>query len=91
MITAFRYKVTVGPDGRIEIDAPELKPGAKAEMIVLVETRKLKQAGHRQVITAADLLASGLVGLWSGRKEIGDSLEFAQQLRHAAEHREMKQ
>jgi hypothetical protein len=91
MITAFRHKVTVRPDGRIEIDAPELKPGAKAEVIVLVETRKPKRAGHRQVITAADLLASGLVGMWSGRKDIGESLEFAQQLRQAAEHRDIKQ
>jgi hypothetical protein len=91
MITAFRHKVTVGSNGRIEINAPELKPGEKAEVIVLVESRKPKQAGHRQVITAADLLASGLVGMWSGRKDIGDSLEFAQRLRRAAENREMKQ
>ena len=90
MITAFRHKVTVRPDGRIEIDAPELKPGAKAEVIVLVETRKPKQDRHHKVITAADLLASGLVGMWSGRKDIGDSLEFAQHLRHTAEHRDMK-
>ena len=68
-----------------------MKPGAKAEVIVSVESRKPKRAGHRQVITATDLLASGLMGMWSGRKDIGDSLEFAQHLRQAAEQREMKQ
>jgi hypothetical protein len=37
MITAFRKKVTVRPDGRIEIKSANLKPGTKAEVIVLIE------------------------------------------------------
>jgi hypothetical protein len=36
MITAFRKKVTVRADGRIEIKSTNLKPGTKAEVIVLV-------------------------------------------------------
>jgi hypothetical protein len=37
MITAFRKKVTVRSDGRIEIKSANLKPGTKAEVIVLIE------------------------------------------------------
>ncbi len=39
MITAYRKKVTVRPDGRIEILEPFLSPGTEAEVIVLVEDR----------------------------------------------------
>ena len=37
--------------------------------------------------TAADLLQSGLVGIWADRSDIGDSREFARRLRYEAEHR----
>ena len=43
-----------------------------------------------QPMTAADLLKSGLVGIWAERKEIGDSLEFARALRKKAEIRSNK-
>jgi len=42
---------------------------------------------RRQQLTARDLLQSDLVGLWADREDIGDSLEFARQLRRQAEHR----
>ncbi len=38
-------------------------------------------------ITAADLLGSGLVGLWSDRDDIGDTREFARRLREQAQTR----
>ena len=38
MLTAYRKKVIVRPDGRIEIPEPILKPGTEAEVIVLVES-----------------------------------------------------
>lgn len=38
MLTAYRQKVTVRPDGRIEIPEPIFKPGTEAEVIVLVES-----------------------------------------------------
>jgi len=38
MLTAYREKVTVRADGRIEIKSSNLKPGMKAEVIVLVES-----------------------------------------------------
>lgn len=38
MLTAYRKKITVRPDGRIEILEPILEPGTVAEVIVLVES-----------------------------------------------------
>ncbi len=38
MITAYRKKVTVRPDGRIDMKDFILKPGTKAEIIILVES-----------------------------------------------------
>jgi len=38
-------------------------------------------------MTGVDLLKSGLVGMWAGRKDIADSLEFARELREKAEKR----
>lgn len=42
---------------------------------------------ERRPPTAADLLASGLVGIWSDRTDIGDSREFARRLRAQAQTR----
>ena len=39
MITAYRTKVIVRSDGRIEISDPLLKPGTRAEVILLVESQ----------------------------------------------------
>jgi hypothetical protein len=44
------------------------------------------QSGSKQ-LTAIDLARSDLVGMWSDRSDIEDSLNFARQLRRAAEHR----
>jgi hypothetical protein len=42
---------------------------------------------EKRPLTADDLLASGLVGLWSDRADIGDSREFARRLREQAQTR----
>ena len=38
-----------------------------------------------QSITGEEIARSGLVGLWADRDDIGDSLEFARELRRRAE------
>ena len=45
-----------------------------------------REAG-KHPMTAAELLASGLVGLWEERTDIGDSREFARRLREQAQTR----
>jgi hypothetical protein len=42
-------------------------------------------------LTAHDLLHSEVVGLWADRADIKDSLEYARQLRHQAEHRKLRE
>lgn len=41
MITSYRKKATVRPDGRIEIQTPNLKPGTRVEVILRVESAPL--------------------------------------------------
>ncbi len=41
MIHAIKQQVIVQPDGRIELHAPELKPGTLAEVIILETTEPL--------------------------------------------------
>lgn len=50
------------------------------------EDDSAREAGNRP-LTAADLLASDLVGLWSNRSDIGDSREFARRSREQAQTR----
>ena len=84
MITAFKQKVTVKNGGLVSLRSNKLKPGTKAELIVLVEP--VENSVERSM-TGSDLLKSGLVGMWAERKDIGDSLEFARELRKEAEKR----
>jgi len=39
MVAAIRQQVTVQPGGLVEVRSPELQPGARAEVIVLVEAQ----------------------------------------------------
>jgi hypothetical protein len=41
----------------------------------------------KPIMTARDLLGSGLVGIWKDRKDIGDSRAFAAELRKRAQRR----
>jgi Ethanolamine utilization protein EutJ (predicted chaperonin) len=84
MITALKQKVTIKPGGLVSLRSSRLKAGTQAEVIVLVEPAE-NPVGKS--MTGADLLKSGLVGMWAGRKEFADSLEFARELRDKAEKR----
>jgi hypothetical protein len=83
MITAFKQKITIKTGGLVSVRSRRFKAGTRAEVIVLVEPAKTAERS----MTGADLLKSGLVGMWAGRKDIGDSFEFARQLRQKAEKR----
>jgi hypothetical protein len=86
MITALRQKVTVKTGGLVSLRSRKLKVGTTAEVIVLVEPNEKIVA--KKSMTAAALLKSGLVGIWANRKDMGDSLEFAHNIRKHAEHRD---
>ena len=84
MITAFKQQVTIKSGGLVSLRSRKLKAGTIAEVIVLVEPA---ETTVEKSMTGADLLKSGLVGIWAERKDISDSLEFARQLRQKAEKR----
>ena len=70
----------------------DLEPSRWFEVVNFIgylKERAGRQQGesHLQVLTASALLQSEVVGLWADRKDIDDSLAFARQLRHQAEHR----
>ena len=47
---------------------------------------KESTAQHR-ILTAEELLQSDLVGMWADRQDMGETLDFARNLRHLAEQR----
>jgi hypothetical protein len=84
MLTAYKQKVTVKSGGWVSLRSNKLKPGTQAEMIVLVEAA---ESSAQKFMTGADLLKSGLVGIWADRQDLGDSLAFARALREKSEQR----
>jgi hypothetical protein len=84
MITALKQKVTIKSGGLVSLRSSRLKAGTKADVIVLVEPAN---AAADKAMTGADLLKSGLVGMWAERNDIGDSVEFSRELRLKAETR----
>ena len=42
MIQAIKKEVTIQPGGRIEITSPELKPGMRAEVVVMITDSQYK-------------------------------------------------
>jgi hypothetical protein len=53
----------------------------------LLPANEPAQETESRPLTASDLLESGLVGMWAGRSDIGDSQEFARRLRERAQTR----
>jgi hypothetical protein len=75
----------VSNDGRLHLDLPVGAEEAGREVQVTVESAP--PAGIQRRMTAADLLHSGLIGMWADRADISDSREFARRLREQAQTR----
>ncbi len=76
-------KTTIPADHRLVLEVPPQIPAGPAEGMVTA----LAPGEAGRVWTLGDLLGSGLIGLWSDREDIQDSVEFARALRKAAEGR----
>ena len=74
-----------GSDGSLHLDLPAGSADPNAQVQVIVETMP---PGAKRPLLASDLLQSGLIGIWAGRGDIGDSREFARRLREQAQARE---
>ena len=81
---AIRIEKTLKKDGELVLSGLPFRKGEKVEVIVWA---KSSEKPERRGITAADLLNSGLVGLWADRDDIGDSSQFARKLREKAQRR----
>jgi hypothetical protein len=72
----------ITPERKLELDLPgTLEPGQ-----VEVEIRQSIIQG----ITLQELLDSDLVGIWKGRHDIQDSVEFSRSLRQRASRRNLE-
>ncbi len=80
---AVRLNTVVKKDGEITMRGLPFKKGDRVEMILLSASAP---AGAR-TLTARRLRRSGLVGMWKNRADIGDSAEFARQMREQAQRR----
>jgi len=68
-------------DGRVLVPDEAVNLPLNEPLTVQVETKGSARG------TAADLANSGLFGIWADRADIGDSLEYARQLRKEGETR----
>jgi hypothetical protein len=76
-------EAVIPPDRRLVVEVPDEIPAGPAEVTVRsVESASITRG------TGADLLASGLYGIWGDRTEVTDGVEFARQLRQQAERRQ---
>ncbi len=80
-------KSKIGSDGILHLRLPVGASEADRDVQVTVEPVAEGDAGAWPTMTAADLLQSGLVGMWADRTDIGDSREFARRLREQAQAR----
>lgn len=77
----------VSDDGHLHLDLPLGMQDAGKEFQVSVEPAPPQAVAPKQTLRAADLLHSGLVGMWAERSDIGDSRDFARRLRERAQTR----
>ena len=82
-MSAIHLRKSIEKDGELVLTGLPWKKGAEVEVTIETETAE----PPRRQMTAADLLNSGLVGMWADRDDIGDSSEFARQLREKAQRR----
>jgi len=74
-------KVVIQSDRQLHIPVPEDVPPGPAEVIVVIVPETTPEKG----MTAGDLLRSPFFSVWKDRSDLGDSIEYAQELRAKAE------
>lgn len=84
MTDTLHISTTITQDGEIHIADLPVRRGQTVELSVRVVQ---DQDADATMLTAQQLLVSGLIGLWSDREDIGDSVEYARQLRTQAQQR----
>jgi len=81
-----KYVVVTGQATRDKTNG-EIEELAASRIEILPDAPAPKVRREARALTARELLASGLVGAWRDRRDIGDSQAFARRLRERAERR----
>ena len=81
VVNSVHFRKTLDNDGELRLTGLPGKKGEEAEVIVIF------QRAAPEGMTLGDLLRSDIVGLWKDRTEIGDSVEFARELRKRVQRR----
>jgi hypothetical protein len=81
---AIRVKQTVRKKGEVTIRDLPVVEGQEVEVLLMISPANGEK---RPRMTAQQLLDSPLIGLWEEREDIGDSVDFASQLREKAQNR----
>ncbi len=79
MAHTLHFKADIPTSRRLEIILPNEVPAGEADVVVTVSP---KDQDRRS--TASDLLSSEILGMWSDRDDIDDSVAFARRLRERA-------
>lgn len=83
MSDVIHIHTTVEQDGELHLANLPIKRGQQIDLSV-----RVVPAPPTQGLTAQDLLASDIIGLWADRTDIEDSRAYARQLREQAQRRE---
>jgi hypothetical protein len=59
MVAAIKQTVTVGPGGVVQVTSPELQPGTRAEVIVLVQSVDQKSEPSADEAPLTSFIGSG--------------------------------
>jgi hypothetical protein len=86
-MSAVRVERILEKDGEVVLTGLPYKKGERVK-VTLSTTGPSRS--RKPVMTARDLLSSGLAGLWKDRTDIADSSEFARKLREEAQNRELQ-
>jgi hypothetical protein len=81
---AFRIRAMIQKDGEITVTGLPFKRGQEVELIIQTDVPEVSQ---RPCLTAKQLLASELIGIWREREDVEDSVGYARQLREQAQRR----
>ena len=83
---AIRLKRTVKKNGELHLTRLSVVQGQQVELLLLVDQKT--EPPRKKKLTARSLLTSSLNGMWKDRADLGDSSEYACQLREKAQRRQ---
>ena len=79
MVTTLNLRTNIPLSREVHLTLPGDIPPGPADIVVVIASQNM-----RPLRTLGDLLTSEFCGMWSDRNDLGDSVEYARQLRRGA-------